>query len=187
VSPDGRLYLTWTLNGYPSEVRFAYSPDQGQTFLPYVNPSNTWLGSQGPGTVTANEAGRVFAAWEDTRNDPAGFADDIYCAAGDMTGIEESGRRDAEVGMCRVWPNPARASASIEYTLRQVGSVGVSIYDLTGSLVKRWTRSNAGMGNHIITWNGTDASGQRVSPGIYFVRIETAEGSMSKKLQLLGD
>jgi hypothetical protein len=137
--------------------------------------------------VTANEAGRVFAAWEDTRNDPAGFADDIYCAAGSMTGIEESGRHEMEVGMCRVWPNPTRASVNIEYALRQAGSAGLSIYDLTGGLVKRWTRSNAEAGDRIVTWNGTDASGQRVGPGVYFVRIETAEGSISKKLQLLGD
>jgi flagellar hook assembly protein FlgD len=89
--------------------------------------------------------------------------------------------------MYRVWPNPTRASVNIEYALRQTGSAGVSIYDLTGSLVKRWTRSNAGTGDHVIIWNGTDASEHRVSPGIYFVRIETAEGSMSKKLQLLGD
>jgi hypothetical protein len=137
--------------------------------------------------VTANEAGRVFAAWEDTRNDPAGFADDIYCAAGGMTGIEESGRHEAAIGTCRVWPNPTRASVNIEYALRQTGSAGISIYNLMGSLVKRWTRSNTEAGNHIVTWNGTDGTGRRVSPGIYFVRIESAEGNMSKKLQLLGD
>jgi flagellar hook assembly protein FlgD len=56
----------------------------------------------------------------------------------------------------------------------------MSIYNAAGQLVR-----DLGVGRGVpIYWDGRDASGQRVAPGVYFVRVETATGAKHSKLIL---
>ena len=40
-------------------------------------------------------------------------------------------------------------------------------------------------GSHTITWDGEDASGARVSPGVYFYRLNAGQFQMVRKLLVL--
>ena len=77
------------------------------------------------------------------------------------------------------WPspfNPAKGDAQIGFFLDEAADVGLKIYTLQGRLVRSDARAFAG-GNQIMTWNGSNDSGMRVSPGGYVAVIEKRYGS----------
>ncbi|MDI6739676.1 MAG: FlgD immunoglobulin-like domain containing protein, partial [Candidatus Edwardsbacteria bacterium] len=61
----------------------------------------------------------------------------------------------------------------------------VSIYNLTGQLVKTLVDKPLGPGYYQANWDGKDNSGIRVSSGIYFYRMTAGEFSDIKKLMLM--
>jgi len=81
-----------------------------------------------------------------------------------------------------VSPNPFRTSATIDYSLSRAGSAALRVYDASGHLVKTLIDGNlpAGTGNAI--WNGTSQTGEAVSRGIYFARLETPNQTISQKV-----
>jgi hypothetical protein len=75
-------------------------------------------------------------------------------------------------------PNPTSTMLHIDYTLEKAGSLEIAIYDLLGNLVAEVENESMQMkGSHTVE---IDVSS--LSSGIYLCRIQTTEGSMSKKL-----
>jgi hypothetical protein len=188
VSLDGRLYLawyTWTGGYYYNDVRFAFSPDGGATFLSPVNPSD------GPDstdevspTVTANHDGDVFMAWEDDRHHPTGFNHDVYFASGVMSGIEERPSAMAAQFDCTVMPNPTNGMTRITYSLPEANVTRVVVYDVAGKSVEMLHDEFDQPGAHSLSWNARDRSGSMLPAGVYLVRIAVKTGSISRKLLL---
>ena len=68
-------------------------------------------------------------------------------------------------------------------TLSRPGRANLAVYDLRGARVRQLMDSNAmGAGEHHAAWDGTSTSGARMGPGLYFIRLDTALGSRSKRL-----
>ena len=72
-------------------------------------------------------------------------------------------------------PNPMRETAALRYTLPRQTRVSLAIYDAGGRRVREIEGRVLPAGEHTAVWDGRDASGNRVSSGLYFVRLE-AEG-----------
>ncbi len=85
------------------------------------------------------------------------------------------------------FPNPFRAGnepTTIRYFLAEAARVSIRIYDVKGILIKTLldkAQRNAGE-NLGDTWDGTDANGITVSPGLYFVEVQTQEHKAIIKL-----
>ena len=63
----------------------------------------------------------------------------------------------------------------IRYDLtRLVGAapISVRVYDLAGNLVRTLFAGEQGGGSFSVAWDGTDASGQQLPPGIYIFGVE---------------
>jgi len=82
-------------------------------------------------------------------------------------------------------PNPFNPFTRIEFNLDRNTDVSLSIYDVTGRLVRSFYINNARKGNNLIVWDGTDSRGEKVSSGIYFCRLRTPVYSVSTKMVLL--
>ena len=78
-------------------------------------------------------------------------------------------------------PNPFSARTSIAFDLPHAGRATLVVYDVSGRLVKRLLDSAMPAGRHAVTWDATDDRGARVTPGVYFYRLNTdgAAGSRS--------
>ncbi|MEM8601066.1 MAG: FG-GAP-like repeat-containing protein, partial [Bacteroidota bacterium] len=63
------------------------------------------------------------------------------------------------------YPNPSTASVSIRYVLPEAGAVTLVVYDLLGRQVAKLVDAPMASGTHTVTWNGTDAAGQRLGAG----------------------
>jgi len=63
-----------------------------------------------------------------------------------------------------------RASATtIIFNLRSAGFMKVAVYSSQGKQVRELTASRLSAGEHILSWDGTDASNRSVAPGIYHI------------------
>jgi hypothetical protein len=71
-------------------------------------------------------------------------------------------------------PNPCGGITSISFSLPVASRVKLSVYNITGQLVKTLVDGQAGAGHHSTAWNGRDQGGQAAATGIYFYRMEAA-------------
>jgi hypothetical protein len=84
-------------------------------------------------------------------------------------------------------PNPFTSYAVINYSLA-VGDVALlRIYDLVGNEVRTLSDSYRPAGFYTAFWDAADNTGETLSPGIYFCRLQVGEQTLTQKLLLLGE
>jgi hypothetical protein len=79
-------------------------------------------------------------------------------------------------------PNPVAEGTVVGYVTKTEGPVEITIINQTGVLVKSLVNSRMPAGDHQIVWDGHNASGQRVPPGVYLVRMRTGEGVVVRRV-----
>jgi len=79
-------------------------------------------------------------------------------------------------------PNPARGAVSLLLTLPQDVQVTAEVIDVGGRRVRSLGGGTWLAGLHRITWDGAGRDGRRATPGLYFVRVQTAVGSLVQRL-----
>jgi len=70
------------------------------------------------------------------------------------------------------YPVPFSTNLSISFTMPETGAINISIYDVTGQLVKVIADQNYEKGSQVIIWDGKNESGVTVNNGLYFYMIE---------------
>jgi hypothetical protein len=78
-------------------------------------------------------------------------------------------------------PNPFNPQTTISYELPKPGRVVLSVFDLAGRCVRLLVDTELGAGRHEVTWDGRDATGQRLASGSYLARL-VADGQMRSLL-----
>ncbi len=81
--------------------------------------------------------------------------------------------------------NPSRGESSLAFRVTRPGPVTVRIFDARGALVRTLAKGPAEAGPRTVRWDGRDAQGAPAASGIYFWRVETVEGSSSRKVAFL--
>jgi len=79
-------------------------------------------------------------------------------------------------------PNPFNTRTTIRYSLPTQVKVTLSIYDVTGKLVKNLLSATRSAGEYSVTWDGRDETNKKVNAGIYFYTLKTSDKSISRKL-----
>jgi len=69
----------------------------------------------------------------------------------------------------RVTPNPSRVDCAIQLSLPSEQPVTLSIFDVTGKLVREMALGILPAKEHLFRWDGMDSTGRPTGPGIYFV------------------
>ncbi len=82
-------------------------------------------------------------------------------------------------------PNPFNPTTSIRFTLASKEQVTLSIYDVSGRLVRSLVNEERGIGSHSVAWDGRDAAGNPAGSGLYFYRLNAGKFSDTKKMVLL--
>ena len=82
------------------------------------------------------------------------------------------------------WPNPVRTGVTqVRYSLSRPGATRLIVYGPSGERVRRLLdRRIESAGSHAVTWDERDSRGRRVAPGVYFLRLESNEGSRTARL-----
>ena len=83
------------------------------------------------------------------------------------------------------YPNPFNPTTEIAFGIPEAGEVKLTIYNLSGQLVRTLVSGQLSAGNHRVTWNATDDRGQRVASGIYLYVLKAGSVTIQKKLTLM--
>ena len=105
-----------------------------------------------------------------------------------FTGIYDSqGNQIApyNFGLGQIAPNPMNRTTSIEFYLKTGQKTSLSVYDVSGQLVRNLVDHFVESGIHEITWNGLDNNGISVANGVYFVKFVAGEHTSASKLLVL--
>lgn len=78
------------------------------------------------------------------------------------------------------YPNPFNAKSNISYTLAEAGNVSLKVYDITGRLAVSLLEEYQEAGGHQVIWDGSG-----LSSGVYFCKLQTADFTDVKKMNLL--
>jgi len=76
-----------------------------------------------------------------------------------------------------VYPNPFSSATSVEFTLEDKANVTVDMISLIGELVYTEDHGTLGGGSHKV-----QVSGESLAPGIYFVKLQIGERSITRKV-----
>ena len=82
-------------------------------------------------------------------------------------------------------PNPFYSTALISFELSELGWTSVTVYDLSGRIVRTLENSELGTGQHSIVWDGRRQNGESVSAGLYLCRIQSGGVTETTGLCLL--
>ncbi len=86
--------------------------------------------------------------------------------------------------LATIYPNPFNPRTTIVYELVEAAKVELAIYDLRGMLVRVLEAGPRSVGRHEATWDGQDDAGHGAPTGTYFCRLNTPQGSQTRKLTL---
>ncbi|MBE0643361.1 MAG: aryl-sulfate sulfotransferase [Bacteroidetes bacterium] len=107
----------------------------------------------------------------------------------DYSGLAALHTADAGAGLpnapvLTAWnaPNPFPSSTMISYTTPAAGTVELVLHDALGREVRRLSREQFAPGTGQLWWDGRDAAGRAVSPGIYYYRIRSGSACADGKM-----
>jgi len=82
-------------------------------------------------------------------------------------------------------PNPFNPRTVIRFGLDAPGPARIDVFDLRGALVRTLGEGTYTAGIHTVEWDGENAAGAQVASGVYFYRLRSAAGSLTRKMVLL--
>ena len=80
-------------------------------------------------------------------------------------------------------PNPFNPTTTISYDLPEQSLIKLKVFDIRGQEVTTLQNDLEPPGNYEVHWNGLDQSGNQVSTGVYFCRLQA--GAYSKTIKML--
>ncbi len=82
-----------------------------------------------------------------------------------------------------VQPNPFSTETLLRFVLPKAQEVRISVLNINGALVS-FVQANASEGLNTLRWKAQSETGTPLSSGVYFIRLETAAGSVIRKVIL---
>lgn len=83
------------------------------------------------------------------------------------------------------YPNPFNPSTTISYDLPTRSDVTLKVHDIQGREIITLAKETRNAGRHNAEWNGLDASGNPVSTGVYFARLQAGDFNKTIKMVYL--
>jgi len=82
------------------------------------------------------------------------------------------------------FPNPTKGSSKIEFSVEQSGNGNLQIFDLNGNHIRTLINNQAfKQGRYRMFWNGMDAKGESIPPGLYICKFSV--GGQSKNIRVV--
>tara|TARA_B100000900_G_C20551354_1_gene704861 strand:- start:32 stop:763 length:732 start_codon:yes stop_codon:yes gene_type:complete len=83
------------------------------------------------------------------------------------------------------YPNPFNSSILFKYKIRNRSHASLDIYDAIGQKVKSLFEGVLEAGNHVTKWDGNNGFNKPLPSGVYFLRMQSGEFNMIKKITLI--
>ena len=88
------------------------------------------------------------------------------------------------------YPNPFNPETWIPFHLAETADVSISIYDIGGKLIRLLHLGEIPAGvyvakDHAAYWNGRNATGEKVSSGVYFYHLKAGDYNSTRRMLIL--
>jgi len=186
VTADGSMVVGYcSYDGSPySPAGFVWTPQTG------IEDVVTWLGDHG---VAVDQSFYVFSLTGITPDGQwiIGFGRDIlapYATRGfrihntDIAAVTPATQAPRTLALAAPSPNPSRGTATLVFTLPRQGAAELAVFDPSGRRVATPANADFAAGPHTVTWNGRADDGRPLPAGLYFARLVTAQGTLSRRL-----
>jgi hypothetical protein len=184
--------ITWVVtdNAIIDSVAILLSTDGGVSFPDTVatgEPNDSSFFWTVPDTSSATARIRVIGI-DGGMNEGMDGSDADFILWGSISGI---GKTDivgvpADVVLVITGGNPIGLGAEIVFGLPSSSYVRLDLYDVTGRRVAALVEADLPDGYHAVHWSGKTDSGENISPGIYFLRLDSKWGSRTAKAVIAG-
>lgn len=87
---------------------------------------------------------------------------------------------EISTGFVNLVPNPSQNAAKLSYVVVNQGPVNISVFDATGRVVNNLVNETKSAGEYTVNMNN-----QNLAAGIYFIRVETPEGTAGKTMTII--
>jgi len=172
----GRLGQIETEIPQDAEVVFTYNSFSGDTNLQGQPVGVCWL--NGPYRVVFFGFPFYFMKDSEARQVAIKVLQDL----GEPVGVEGSSLElPLTTALLPVYPNPSQGSFRIEYALAAKGRVRLSVFNVSGQLVRELVDVVQPPGRYSASWDGRDQEAHRLPSGVYFYRFQTKAFSDTKK------
>jgi glucose/arabinose dehydrogenase len=105
---------------------------------------------------------------------------------GTPVGVPPPAEGDAGAPRLAAFPSPARGAVTIEYARPAVGEVRLDVFDAHGRRIRQLAADRAEAPGLVRrTWDGRADGGERVRPGVYFVRLAAAGERWTRRVVVL--
>jgi alpha-tubulin suppressor-like RCC1 family protein len=138
------------------------APDGSLQYSPQNVPGVIGVNDIGAGTATAHVMGLVVSP----------------------TGVETETVPPLELAL-RITPMPARADVGIAFDLPAAGRASISVYDVSGRLVRSIVSDTRPAGHNAVRWDGRSRSGEMAAAGVYFARLEHLGNVLTRRIVLV--
>ncbi len=78
-----------------------------------------------------------------------------------------------------------RGTTVVRFSLPGAGTYDLSVHAVDGRVVRHLDAGSVRAGSYTAEWDGTDDSGQMLPSGVYFIRLESDFGRLSRNLVLI--
>lgn len=102
-----------------------------------------------------------------------------------LTSVDDDPSKPIRFALAQNYPNPFNAHTTIRFSLTQAGEATLSIFDLLGRRIRVLDSGFMNPGEHSVVWNGRSDAGSEVASGIYFYRLESPDGSRTRRMLYL--
>ncbi|MFH1314665.1 MAG: M14 family zinc carboxypeptidase [Candidatus Eisenbacteria bacterium] len=162
--PAGGAYIIYGTASYPADAGVLVYDDGG----------------------AGGNGGTVFFPFSYSAVSDRGVARDLLENAiiylkDDLASVGNIPVANAGVDLNCVSPNPFGPATKISFSAVSREHVRLAIYEVRGRAVRTLIDHSVEPGLHEITWDGRDASGREMGPGIYFCRLTGAETERTHK------
>ncbi len=149
--------------------------DETQEYEAQVDLDSEWMNGN-VGFVVFVQNGSTREVYQST-----------YLGMGDImpTGVNEEEHTPYSFRLSANYPNPFNPATTIEYEIAERSDVTLTIFNAIGQEVATLVHENQLPGSYAVRWNGLDASGRKMSSGIYFYRLIAGGHQSTRRMVLM--
>lgn len=94
-----------------------------------------------------------------------------------MSNPGEDPAKPAQYRLFQNYPNPFNPTTTIRYSLPEVSSATLTIYNLLGQRIRTFALDQQSLSSQSVVWDGTDSNGSIVAGGAYVYRLAAYLGN----------